>query len=1207
MKFQQLDPLAFPLHGSRLIEASAGTGKTYTIAALYLRLVLGSPDGQEAPLTPPQILVVTFTEAATQELKDRIRARLTEAGAVFAGAGTDDALLQSLKAGFAEPHWPGCAHRLALAAQWMDEAAIHTIHGWCNRMLRAHAFASGSLFDLRLETDLSALLDQAVKDYWRRHYYPLPSRQLLGVLDHWPGPEALKAKIKPWLELAEPQSGDLGQLLAEQQAQRLAALAPLKAQWRQWLPELAELLTQALDAKVLSGTYVKRPTLEKFLNGLGDWLADEPQLAPELPDSAWSRFTPEGLAGAVAKGKAPPQHPAFAALAQLPAQLAALPQDRELLIRHAATWIQQRLEQEKHQSATLGFDDLLGRLKAALDGDQGPTLAQVIRGEYPVALIDEFQDTDPTQYGIFAKVYGLGQEQPEPAANAVSASAAGRTGVFLIGDPKQAIYAFRGADIYTYLQAKQDTAGRHYTLGKNYRSTKELVAAVNGLFLQGEQQPEGAFLFKDAIPFIEVEANGRKEVLRIDGQPQAPLTCWQLQSDKPVSTGGYRAALAEACASEMVRLLNLGQQGKAGFEKDGQLEALRPEHMAVLVRAKAEADAIRAALARRGVQSVYLSDKESVYASAEAADLLAWLRASAEPENHRLLRAALASPSLSLGWAELDRLNHDELALEAEVERLKGYQQLWRRQGPLPLVRAWLKDFRLPARLLAGVNGERALTNLLHLAELLQQAATGLDGEQALIRHLEGHLGGNGGEEQILRLESDADLVKVVTIHKSKGLEYPLVFLPFICSFRPEEGKGEYVSYHQDGKRRLDPDKQPSSIEKADRERLAEDLRLLYVALTRPRHACWLGLAAIKKGNARDSNLHRSAIGQLLGGGEPLSAEALTGRLQAWQAAIPGLEVLPLPEATDDSYRPAGQEEPLGQARHFKGPVAEAWWISSYSALKLAEGERIAADTAQGDQLQEDREEPQSRPSARAGAGMHHFPRGPEPGTFLHGLLEWAAGQGFKPDPAELAELLARRCNLRGWGDWAPRLGLWLQELLAAPLTLPVGEPVALSALDGHQAEMEFWFDAHQVPLGALDHLVAGAVLPGRPRPALTPGLLNGMLKGFIDLVFEHQGRFYLADYKSNWLGENDGAYSREAMEQVVLEKRYDLQYLLYCLALHRLLKARLGQGYDHERHFGGALYLFLRGQGCFTDRPSRALLERLDALFAKEAGDAAR
>ncbi|WP_341502146.1 exodeoxyribonuclease V subunit beta [Gallaecimonas sp. GXIMD4217] len=1203
MSFEPLKPLAFPLHGSRLIEASAGTGKTYTIAALYLRLVLGhgGANGHGAPLTPPQILVVTFTEAATQELKDRIRARLTEAAAVFGGADTTDPLLHSLKADFDPDAWPGCARRLTLAAQWMDEAAIHTIHGWCNRMLRAHAFSSGSLFNLTLETDLSELLDQAIKDYWRRHYYPLGPDQLAPIQALWPTPDKFKEAVRPWLGLAEPLAGDLGPLLAEQQAQRLEQLAPLKAQWRQWLPEVAELLEQALAAKVLSGNKVRKGTLEKFLNGLGDWLADEHRLRPELPDSAWSRFTPDGLADAANKGKAAPQHPAFTALAELPQQLDALPQDRELLIRHAATWIQQRQEQEKHHSATLGFDDLLTRLQGALGGDQGQALAQLIRQEYPVAMIDEFQDTDPTQYGIFARVYGLGQSSTSPDESVHEQSEAGRTGIFLIGDPKQAIYKFRGADIFTYLQAKTDTAGRHYTLGRNYRSTQALVAAVNGVFEQGEQHPDGAFLFKDAIPFIHVDAQGRKEVLTIQDKPQPPLTAWQLDTDQPVATTQYRSALADSCASKMVRLLNLGQQGQAGFDSKGEFEPLRPKHMAVLVRAKTEADAIRAALAERGVQSVYLSDKESVYQSQEAVDLLAWLRASAEPENHRLLRAALATPTLALDWARLDQLNSDELALEAQVERLKGYQDSWRHQGPLPLVRAWLKDFQVPGRLLARPLGERSLTNLLHLAELLQQAATTLDGEQALIRHLEAHLSDAGGQEQILRLESDADLVKVVTIHKSKGLEYPLVFLPFICGFRPEEGKGEFVSYHENGRRRLDPHKHPDSIQKADRERLAEDLRLLYVALTRAKHACWLGLAAIK-GRGRDSALHKSAIGQLLGGGQPLDPQALSERLQAWQAAIPGLVVEALPDASDDGFLPSDQGQPLGQARTFTGPVAENWWISSYSALKLAEGERIAADTAQGEQLLEEREEPKISPRASTGDDMHHFPRGPEPGTFLHGLLEWAAEHDFKPDPTELAEMLRRRCALRGWEKWAQPLDRWLQHYLSAPMTLPVGDPVALSGLKAHQAEMEFWFDAHRVDLAALDRLIAAEVLPGRSRPALTPGLLNGMLKGFIDLVFEHQGRFFVADYKSNWLGEDDAAYGQEAMAQVVLDKRYDLQYVLYCLALHRLLKARLGPDYDHERYFGGALYLFLRGQGCFCDRPGPALLARLDALFAKEA-----
>lgn len=396
-------------------------------------------------------------------------------------------------------------------------------------------------------------------------------------------------------------------------------------------------------------------------------------------------------------------------------------------------------------------------------------MASLIREQFPVALIDEFQDTDPVQYGIFERIYQISENRAE-------------TGLFMIGDPKQAIYAFRGADIYTYLAARRATSGRLHSLDTNYRSSKAMVAAVNQVFLQAEAREagRGAFLFREAddnpLPFIEVRAKGRGEQLLIDGEACAALQCWHLESEEPVSGSVYRQQLAASCASHIVALLNGGQQGTAGFQNaEGELRPCLPSDIAILVRDGHEAQMVRAELAAREVRSVYLSDKDSVFAAQEAHDLLAWLKACAEPDSERLLKAALASLTLNLSLAALDRLNQDERVWEDWVMRFRRYRDTWQRQGVLPMLRHLLHDFQLPRTLIRRSDGERVLTNLLHLAELLQQAAGELDGEQALIRHLAEHLASSGqaGEEQILRLESDEQLVKVVTIHKSKGLEYP--------------------------------------------------------------------------------------------------------------------------------------------------------------------------------------------------------------------------------------------------------------------------------------------------------------------------------------------------------------------------------------------------------------------------------------------------
>jgi len=1213
--------LRFPLHGSRLIEASAGTGKTYTISALYLRLVLGhgGAEGFERELLPPEILVVTFTDAATRELRERIRARLVEAAKVFREEAPGDDLLRALRADFAPERWPACARRLDIAAQWMDEAAVSTIHGWCQRMLREHAFDSGSLFTQSLETDHGELMAEVARDYWRRHCYPLEGAALAWVIEHWVHPDSLlRDKLRPLLGEADPlpaESEPLGTLLERALAARQADLERIKQPWRTWLDELQALFDEACKAGRFNGNKLKPGIYNPRLDRLREWCGD-PLGELSFKDDYFKRFKIEGLRDACKKGVelalSDSVLQALQDMETLEQRLKALAGPDGPARRHAAAWVRRRFEQEKRRRAEMGFDDMLVRLDAALQGDNGERLAEVIRQQFPVALIDEFQDTDPLQYRIFDRIYAIEANRAE-------------SGLFLIGDPKQAIYAFRGADIHTYLHARRATAGRHYDLDTNFRSSRAMVDAVNRVFelAEAREAGQGAFLFRadgdNPLPFHAVRASGRRESWQVEEQAQPALNLWHLADGEPLSGTAYRTEMAARAAGEIARLLGLGQQGRAGFARDGELEPLRPSDIAVLVRNFKEAEAIRARLFERGVRSVYLSDKDSVFASAEAHDLLLWLRACAEPDVDRPLRAALASRSLGLALDELDRLNRDERIWERRVMQFRGYRQRWQRQGVLPMLHQLMHDFELPQRLMARADGERVLTNLLHLAELLQRAAAELDGEQALIRYLSELLAGEiqAAEEQVLRLESDAALVRVVTIHKSKGLEYPLVFLPFVCAFRAVEG-GQPLQVHDGERRRLVLDPGAEEVARADCERLGEELRLLYVALTRARHACWLGIADLRVGNAKKSRLHHSALGYLLGGGQPLAdSAALAGWLEP--LALAGqCAVLAAPEAGDEVFREqlAAAAEPVWRTPRRR--AAEHWWIASYSALRTGESEEAVApsrfddaapDSPAAQKVADDERESVSVP-LRAGEApsLHRFPRGPNPGTFLHGLLEMAAREGFAAlagDPGRLRELVARRCALRGLGEWIEPLGEWLQALLNTPLALGGETRVALAELSGYQPELEFWFEASRVEVRRIDALVQRQMLPGRPRPALAPDTLNGMFKGFVDLVFEHGGRYYLIDYKSNWLGEDDAAYTAEAMAAAVAGQRYDLQCVLYLLALHRQLQLRL-PGYDYDEHVGGALYLFLRGsraagQGIHHARPPRALIEALDALFRGE------
>ena len=1620
-----VEPLRFPLRGSRLIEASAGTGKTYTIAALYLRLVLGhggpaaafgyagSPDvpggaaqalfheadfretdgprpqepsrqaealclqevfgmadnGAPRPLMPPEILVVTFTNAAAQELRDRIRARLADAAVFFqesalaasrlglmpGGGGkfpeeeakeqafpeenalpagnallashgglagnalaigeglpvADDGLLQELRNDMPVSRWPACARRLQLAAECMDEAAVFTIHGWCQRMLREHAFDSRGLFDLTLSDDTSGLLAEACRDYWRVFCQGLDHEAATVLHGWWDSPESLQAAVSDLLEKKDALPGEglpPAQALGQARQQRREALERLKAPWREgWIDELARFFGRAYDpaCKWLNGNVYRNSWSGPWLDALRAWVREPDLVAVPFADikrfegygdgalpmreilqlnRKLSDFTPdklpglkkltaaalrEGLARGVTPEKHPqlaamiglspdrPAHPALQAMEALPAELAALPPDGyESVLLHAVHWIEARYRAARDQKSEMNFDDLLTQLLRALDEPGGEQLAARMARQYPVAMIDEFQDTDTTQYRIFDHVYRVRENLPQQA-------------LIMIGDPKQAIYAFRGGDIHTYLKARQATAGRHYTLDTNFRSSAAMVGAVNHLFCAAEQRTAlgGAFRFvgtdvpENPLPFLPVKARGRSERWHDPAHPAgAPaLTFWMMSQDEAgaratdVATGqvmrqdasgargkdgtkgadgakgaagatgtdkggagrtaggrqekekrekglsktAYRAHYAQVTAAEIARLLAAGVQGEAYFcsgrDDAGQGDPahrrpVKPVDMAVLVNDGQEARAIRRALRAHGIRSVYLSDSESVFATPVVGELLFWLQACAEPGSARAVRAALGTSLCGLDAQSLLRLSQDELYWEAQVARFMQYRDIWRRQGVLPMIRRMLQDFRVVEQLLAR-DEERQLTDLLHLSELLQTASGQLEGEHALIRYLREQRRQPEGEMDARRqrLESDDARVRVVTVHKSKGLEYPLVFLPYACAAREVDpkasgGKTAFLSWHDaQGDLQLTlcggGELPPGVREQADEERLGEDLRKLYVALTRARHATWVGMAPMDRlahsaaghllglaaapviripGGGRDDDAGEApagvagvresradsldgktmdAVDDAAAGAKPAPAGSLAGRMESQVAALvasarPG-EMAMVQMAGEQGMQ---QEAPPAERPvRWKTPPALAarrwprWWIASYSALDREDGVTAAGSEAASlpgdhdalrggaalsgghdalrevsvllgshDALRGDSAQPARRDGHRddpallgdsdapygdsvlterwaeqqgadaawqrqmqaralqdmpvdgmdsglrqhlsitermagsfpggglvpdvlrpvAGiqadgelAGVHAFARGPQAGTFLHGLLEWAGQQGFAAAAADRALLAAqvrrRLQRVPAWQPWEDMLTGWLLQVLTQPLhsaVLPVSLP-ALADLQQYQVEMGFMLAVNGIDLPGLDAWVRVNTLDGAPRPALLPGQLNGMLKGFIDLVFVHEGRYFVLDYKSNWLGSTNAAYRPETMAAAVLAHRYELQYLFYVLALHRLLKVRLPD-YDYDRHVGGALYLFLRGMsapsgGVFAARPSREMIETLDAAFA--------
>lgn len=1180
-----LEPITFPLKGQQLIEASAGTGKTYTITALYLRLLLGLGDIDDQPLGPDQILVVTFTEAATEELRERIRQRIIDARSAFLQSKlsqsipSGDPILDALQAKLTDTDQ--AVRLLEQAARQMDEAAIFTIHGFCQRMLKQHAFESGSLFETELTQDDQSLLRHAVLDFWRNEVYPLDRALTQCILEIWANPDRLMLDIRSYIHRAgiriEPDlsAHSLRQLFD----QRQQALNQFKQAWLENDDDLQALIQ---DSSVNKRSYTKA-SLPKWLSRIDDYAASELMEPNKELSKILQRFSQQTLREKSAAEGAP-EHPLFQQLQQLLDETLPV---KELLTARALKQISQRFAASKRSKQLQTFDDLLSGLHAALSRDATGALAQAIRQQFPVAMIDEFQDTDPTQYEIFTRLY----------------ADIHRSALIMIGDPKQAIYAFRGADIFTYIRARRGV-DQTYTLDKNWRSTPSMVAAVNQLF----QQAAAPFIYDEDIPFTPVSAAKQNQAaLIIEGEKSAALTLWHQDVEVPMSKQQHLALFAKACAAEIDRLLS----GHSQIGEGEKARSVSGSDIAVLVRDRSEAEAVQRALAEYEHPCVYLSNRDSVFNSAQAQELALLLAAIENPLNERALRAALATELMRQSAYDLDCLNHDELRWQALVEEFSDYRTIWKRSGVLPMLHRLLHQRNLAAQILADGGGERVLTNLLHMAELLQQAGVEIEGMSGLLRWLNEQIVNAAGEQddRIMRLESENNVVTIVTVHKSKGLEYPIVFLPFASLSK--ESKTAF--YHDpSGVAVLDLAGSEEALQAADQERLAEDLRLLYVALTRSIYACYIGISPVKRGNSKTCRLKDSALGYLLHKPEQALAEVLE-QLATEQPAI-SIQTPPEHGGQRDMF--AWDEPPAtAQALVFNAVIDRQWRVSSYSALTRHSGASLPEFAGIDLEVSQERDHTAAPILEQSGKTIFSFPKGANAGTFLHSVFEEisftefnaAASDGISSQ-AQYEEQIAEQLLVAGYdADWLPAILQLVEQVLNANLDQQ-GLKLADITDQDRVVEMEFMLRAEHLKVAELESLIRRYdPLSAQAVPvAFEP--LKGMLKGFIDLLFRQNGRYYVLDYKSNYLGGEAGNYSRDAMAQAMIEHRYDLQYILYSLAVHRLLKLRIAD-YDYDRHFGGVFYLFLRGinadndegesYGIFNYRPEKALIEQLDQLFS--------
>ena len=1140
-----------------LIEASAGTGKTYTIAGLFARFVA------EGRCKADQILVVTFTKAATRELKARIYDRLRDCFRLLTSAdsSTTDSFGKEFLNIFKDDKKALNYLREAIAN--FDDVSISTIHGFCQSALNEQVLAAGVPAELDIE-ESDRLLKEVCEDYWRNFISDRDkndTNQLLYELFKKiaKDPDELiklagNVISKPYALLEPPQDE-----LCEPGIWAKSVIDLKKEMKPVWQQEQDEICNELASSN-----------LSRFTeNSLGKWRIEMDHLLlkndlDSLESKNLEKFTasyhdnPENY---TRKGResefSRPFYKLCDRLKDLTDSLDEAKTALQLQMIHSVV----KLHEEKRQtSSTLTYDDLLISMAKSLKGRNGSYFSKKLRSGFPVALVDEFQDTDPVQYEIFSSIY------PKDCPGC---------SMIMIGDPKQAIYEFRGADIYAYLQARNDSApDARYTLNKNYRSNVGVIQSVNTLF----SSEDDVFLLDD-FSFQPVDHGHIDEQLLKNGIHIKPMQVIINREDEGTfqNKEDLKRSIYRDIAQRIAYLIH-------GKDEDGFTIGNKPLNagdIAILVSSHREGDSIREELKRLNIRSVKIS-RQNVFDSIEAYRIQLLLESVSETGKRESIKKYLLSGFKGLNISEFPDEESEEKLNEYRDE-LEIFRQRMEKDGFYPAFR-WLLFERKGLIMISELeDADRVISNLYQIAELCSRAETEhsfqIEGLLKWFTEKRWEKKLKRDEDQ-LRIENDSELVKITTIHSSKGLSYPVVFAPFLWNtIQPNTNPPNSWHRKENGDYRQVMDfsfHDTTAKNEAERESLiektAEEVRKTYVTLTRAKYANFLYWGA-----AQDSCF--SGLGAILCGRKTLNPYFLEGKNMKrvtvdWK---PGktARMQAIPFTASEKLVPGKKMFSFSSvAMHAEGSVYEPDYDEAVPSVLIGEPEKIIQTP-----------------------NLFNFPKGAEAGTIIHKVFESQAFGKCDNDVLQekIVKLLERN---RIDAKWTNCLLQMTEHLSRTPLPVPGGKPLRLDRLGEKDqlSEMEFQLKSREPRFNEVLRLIRN----GQTFESLGQSTVKSFMKGFIDLVVMQNDKFYIIDYKSNYLGDQYDDYNQDLLAEEIRDKSYDIQYHFYALALSKYLESRVS-GYEYSTHFGGVFYLFVRGihpekeTGIFYHKPGKEIIRKLD------------
>lgn len=1235
-EFISFDVRVAPLHGINLVEASAGTGKTWNIEGLFIRLLI------ERHLEPGQILVVTFTDAATQELRERILQRINAVARIIENSDIDvggDPFLQFCREKYGKNkdiigHLDYCKSRF-------DEAAIFTIHSFCKNVLSDYRFEAGLGSEINILSDSELLLREVLSDHWRHlnKRLSVPGNELFSslLLDELKFSKIesafKKLLINSEIELSsvEPKVPECWGGLSNWQRERnlIDRCMQLRSMWE---TEVENLRDQLQSAGISGRGFEKN--WDKYEHAVNEFLR-EPFLNIKIQHhEVLSRdyLVKKGQTkDALKAGKQFPDHIFYSRYQEF---IDCVNWYRKYIIRNSLNELKVEYARRRKQDQILIYDDLLTFVRDALDPVRNTNTARFLRdklrSQYPVAMIDEFQDTDAVQYDIFRRMY-----VDDPTSELL---------LYMIGDPKQSIYKFRGADLNTYYRARDKVTNR-YTLKTNFRSAGDLVQAVNVLF-----QHEGSFL-DESLKYFDSDGFQSENGFWSELEDAAPLRFLQIGED--VSTkSGSGTALVRSVVHKISELLTGSVRGKVGIRKKNlngeyQDEKVSPGDIAILVSKKIQAKVIKSMLNQAGIPSVESGDS-SVFNSDEAKQLTLLLECLIDSKNKRKLRALLTSPIGGYSVNDIIELEQNDLKWSFVLEELRQAGDLMKQHGVLSGIRYLFDQWGAEQRIVALENGERSITNLRHLGELMyaeeQETHRSASG---LIHWLKRHRSDDDKKDdgRKIRLESDDDRVQIITMHSSKGLEYPIVFAPYLWDFNTNSNdKWNIFTVDDNDDKHLVMDHDNDVYDTGSILSRLEDwqdrIRLMYVAVTRAKYRCYIPfqgyngnygsplcgvlLSRYMKG---EWGLHWNDRMKWVSDGNNLASrfgdEGSITKDNLMLALIPRLveesgglishnlvsfDEIPrtfirfkeIHDMTDLKEMKIGA---TGRKRLFKNR-----YISSYSSIQRKyTGEDVEYDFSDESVMEEVSTD---QPISDEFSEIFEFPKGAVTGNLWHEVFELI---DFS-DPTHWEDTF-KMCSLKHGFEPDTTVPL-LRDMVNQVLPTDLSAVISSAGFDGHnnidamrlqsiqwhetRREMEFLSTFDPDDINKMISILSQQKDQGELNIFGKANIeATSLLVGLIDLIFVHNGKYYIVDYKSNYLGSDLTDYDFNRLKKDIRENKYDLQYHIYTVALVKYLSKQI-KDFDYDEHFGGVFYLYVRGMrresvtGLFYDKPEKQIIMKL-------------